>query len=362
VPIAIPDPDVFFHKVIVNPDDDRYAYLATDESVFAGAPDVIVGQAWRKVTDNPPRAPVSDLLIFPPGPAGSGDPPARVLRAATFGRGVWERALAEIDAGQPPGDCQGTDVYVRDSLLDSGRGPTPADVEDPLRPGKHRKSTDAIDIKMQALDDDGAFEPFANNVPYLPEDDATADPDFIGFQLMGRDPVQAGQETHVFLQAHNRGPATVTMAARVLFAPVSVDAALPADPFGNIAATEPWQPIGDKLEASVRPAEPTVFVWRSWHAPAGLKDHVKLVGVIATSDEPLAMPSAPIEQVAPANKQVLFRTSKVVPIQTGFFRWWMIPVALGAVAGVAAALVWRGDIAGFFRSLTGAGGNKSPDG
>ncbi|HXU63484.1 MAG TPA: hypothetical protein VN962_17420 [Polyangia bacterium] len=368
VPIPVSGADVFFHKVIVHPDDHQRVYVGTDRYVFAAGPDADFSQLWHDVTDNLPRTPVADLLIFPPAPAGPGQPPERVLRAATFGRGVWERPLADIDAGQPATVCLGTDVYVRDSLVDAGRGPTPPDVEDPLRAGKHLKPGDAIDLKVQRLDEDNedgedgdekSFAAFASNVQYLPADDATADPDFIGFQLFRRDAVHAGQETHVFLQAHNRGPAPVTMSARVLFAPASVDAPLPANPFGNIAATEAWQPIGDRLETEVRPAEPTVFVWRAWQAPAELKDHVKLVGVVATIDEPLTMAASTIEQLAPANKQVLFRNSQVIPIETGFFRWWMIPVALGAAAGITAAVVYRGDISSFFRTLLG-GGRKEP--
>ena len=94
-------------------------YIATDVAVYRTTNG---GTTWTPFSDGLPNCAVFDLKLHGP---------TRVLRAATHGRGLWERKL---DVTSLPS----ADLYVRDHAMDTARtSPTPSGVpagfEDPLQ-------------------------------------------------------------------------------------------------------------------------------------------------------------------------------------------------------------------------------------
>jgi hypothetical protein len=315
----------------------------------------VFGTHWTDLGANLPRTPVADLLLFPPGPTpgGASGPLARTLRAATFGRGAWERAL---DEPATAAECAfQDDVRVRDDLLDTGRESTPATRPDPLDPEKTLSADDGIDLKIDRPDQYDSFATPKGNRDYLDSEDADAVADFIGFELLRkRRQVRIDVETHVYLQVHNRGPASTNARARVLYAQDGVGGAppLPINPFTDIAATEPWQPVGAVQAFELRAADPAVLRWTGWRPPSSLKGKVLLVG-FARSDVDLAdFAGGQATTAALADKRVAFRLAEVVVPKRGFFRPWMLLVVLGLAGGIAAA-VWGDDVYRFLRDKLG---------
>src|SRR5262249_10793277 len=135
-------------------------YIGTDVAVYRTTNG---GTTWTQFSQGLPNCAIFDLKLHTP---------ARLLRAATHGRGMWERRL---DVPATPA----VDLFVRDHLLDTGRAsPSPANVvaafEDPLQ---HVALGDVLnwwmcaDIKVDALE--GAPPAYQMNV---------ADVDYVAFE------------------------------------------------------------------------------------------------------------------------------------------------------------------------------------
>lgn len=77
------------NAIVVHPDFKKRLYVATDIGVWRS---LDRGRTWSAFSKGMPDAAVLDLKIFPP--AGGNGPQPRVLRAATHGRGLFERATA----------------------------------------------------------------------------------------------------------------------------------------------------------------------------------------------------------------------------------------------------------------------------
>jgi hypothetical protein len=336
-------------KVLLPPDrEDLRIFLATDLGVFVGDRSQVTLTGWRfsDMTDNLPRVPVSDVALLPPGPAEAGEPrPARVLRAATFGRGVWERALDETGEGA----CEGTDVYLRSEELDTGTTALPASAFDPIgaseEPPPQPRSRAAPDLKLDRRNSEGRFRKPRSNREYLPPDDPNAVADFIGFEVLPREEPQADAPVHVYVQVHNHGPSPARVNVRVLFAPAprAADGSLPppqttsTEPlpsgvFGPIAAGHVWQPVGDAQEIEVRPAEPAVVRWTDWKPPRDLKERIVMAAFVSPVGQPFQLPFAPVEYIAPFDKRVFVTYADVLkPSKRSNLRWWLLGVACGVI-------------------------------
>jgi len=151
--------------------------LAVDthfDAMFVGA-DVGVwrstdgGQHWENFSRDLPEAPVLDLQFHP-------DPSKALLRAATYGRGVYEYYLGGQPLLQP-------ELYIRRTALDRGVYPVPA-----AGPGT------SPDISVFVLAENVDFLQFANR--------SIAETDSI--------PSQSASMSHVYVQVHNRANAPVS--------------------------------------------------------------------------------------------------------------------------------------------------------
>jgi hypothetical protein len=151
------------------------------------------GATWTAFAPGLPESAVLDLAVFPANAARHA--PA-LLRAATFGRGVWERVLDNTAAFH-----RAVQLYVRKTYLDRGLYPVVDGVRSPIDPlglvnVNHRYSPD---VKFVQPDGAGAWPaPAAIDFSRF----AKLDPTGNGFPNLDRNRV-----ARVFVQVHNRGVA-----------------------------------------------------------------------------------------------------------------------------------------------------------
>src|SRR5262249_22753957 len=155
-----------------------HLFAGTDVGVFRSLDDGVNWITWR---EGLPNVAVYDLRVHAP---------ARLLRAATHGRGIWER---ELDA------TASTDavIYVRDNVMHTGRGMAPsgpASVIEDLT--QHIALNDPVywwqcaDAKIDAMEGSPAAFQFA-----------VSDVDFVTYEasLAHRNP-QRGRINRVYVQ------------------------------------------------------------------------------------------------------------------------------------------------------------------
>lgn len=262
------------HALALDPADPRVVFAATDAGVFRSRD---AGDTWAPFNEGLPHCRVIDLAVVPA---------TRSLRAALWGRGVWERALGP----QPPDEVS---LVVRSTDLDDGsaasrRGPTLFAAAPAPDPGD---SPDLVHLRRRP----GSIGP---------------DPgvDGVVFDLeLDSDEVVAGQAGEVLVQVSNRGafPARSSAAAppppapdasvavTLLWAPV-LDAPppLPLDFWGRYkagtvgAAEGAWTRIAVlRLPAAVTPADPAVIgAPVAWPDPLPTPAIAVLALVTATDD------------------------------------------------------------------------------
>ena len=157
----------------------------------------------------------------------------RLLRAATHGRSVFERA-----ARTPP--RAGVELYVRDTQLDHGRFTTVNGLSDPTRPGETVRHWRGPDIKVDTPNAMGQYQ-FADHRSI----------DFFQFvdTLERRLPATSPRHdrrptitTRVYVQVHNRG-VTPANGVRVMLLLANASAGLPPLPSGYTASVQSGTPI-----------------------------------------------------------------------------------------------------------------------
>lgn len=172
-------PEVSVNAVTVDPAHPNVVYVGTDVGVWkgtkqSGSPSP--SWTWDIFSSGLPEAAVLDLAIHPK---------ARLLRAATHGRGAWEISL-DATSGRD------TDVYLRAHTADSGRRfPWAENVPDPTMPGRYATRAVSPDIRV-----------WRNSKGSAP----TA-LDFVGFADLDVDArmLDPTGVNRIFVQVHNRG-------------------------------------------------------------------------------------------------------------------------------------------------------------
>lgn len=268
-------PDIPVNALVV--DTATRMFIGTDIGVFETANG---GTSWNIISASSaglPNCAVFDLRLFAVGAT-------RLLRAATHGRGLWEKL---IDAPSTPA----TDLYVRDHVMDTARifppqYGIPASFEDPLRYvalGDLQYFWMCADIKIDALE--GTVPSYQMSV---------ADVDYVAFEskLQHRQP-QRTKVNRVYVQLHNRGfqPGT-NVRVKILWAEAS--AGLPNLPpdfwtaFPNDSSnTTLWHPIGTaQTIASFTPGIPVVLEW-DWTPPATAFEHSCIIVVMDSVSDPI---------------------------------------------------------------------------
>ena len=260
-------PDIPVNALVV--DTATTYYIATDVAVFMTSNG---GTTWTPFSDGLPNCAVFDLKLHGP---------TRLLRAATHGRGLWERKL---DVAAMPA----TDLYVRDHLMDTGRAtPSPSGIaaafEDPLQHvalGSPLYYWMCADIKVDALE--GTVPAYQMPVAAV---------DYVAYEaaLQHRN-AQRGRVNRVYVQVHNRGiQPGAGVKVRLYFADAS--AGLPPLPPNFWTAFPPsaggWTAIlPDKTISSLSNTIPTVLEW-DWNTPATAADHSCLLVVVDSPADPI---------------------------------------------------------------------------
>jgi len=277
--------------LVVDPTTPTTLYVATDVGVFRSIDD---GTSWSRFDDGMPNAPVVDLALHPTLP---------ILRAATHGRGMFQRRLAS--------PCADVDIYMRDTVIDTGEVEPTTTGPDPTMLGQIVHHWHGADIKVDAP----PFQPVDALVDGVEFDNPTHRPLPFGYPietvlgLTHKNPVRA-KLNRIYVQAHNRGPRTATnVDVRLLWA--DAGAALPPLPgdFWTHFVTDAydqtvWHLIGKQQIATLESGTPRVVRF-DWTPPANTSDHVCLLALLDSPDDPL-LPQAQL------NVDVLTRSNKRV--------------------------------------------------
>jgi hypothetical protein len=258
-------PDIPANAVAIDLTSPNIIYIGTDIGVFWTADG---GLSWSDFGAGLPNVVISDLALN-----ATGD----VLRAATYGYGMFERRLALV--------CPDVDVYMRDNKLDTGETfPSPSGV-DPTTLGSYVWWWQSADIKIDS-------HPYGPVLLDGVEFDLTTSKD-----VVRNDWLLFPYANRLYVQVHNRGPRPAhNVRVKVLWADAS--AALPPLPddfwtsypndwsassaWNTVDAAVPFQVIPELL-----PETPKILLWY-WVVPFTAADHVWMLAVISADEDPVA--------------------------------------------------------------------------
>ena len=234
--------DIQTTAIVVDPANPAHLYVGADLGVWRSTDS---GNNWVLYSEGLPDAGVTDLLLHNP---------RRILRAATHGRGVYERTL-------PDAPKQGVELYVRSTQLDQGRFPAVNNLPDPTAQGQVVKFWRGPDIKLDTPDTTGQYQfPLTGSIDFLQFVDTLTD----DFQNVATH-ATAAIVTRVYVQVHNRGVLPAGN-VRVMLLLANASVALPALPAGydvNVRNGLPintggWQTVGIETLNDVRVGFPKI--------------------------------------------------------------------------------------------------------
>jgi photosystem II stability/assembly factor-like uncharacterized protein len=275
--------DIPVNAIVIDDDEPDTMYIGTDIGVFHT---INGGQKWTPFSEGLPNTAVYDIRLQ--------YKPAKILRAATHGRGIWERRL---DVQTLPN----VDIYIRHHLMDTGRFPSSSSAintafEDEFQNvalGEPLSWWMCADIKIDSLTE------FGHELQYqIKQADSV---DYVKFerQLYHHNPIR-GRVNRVYLQIHNRGIKSAEKDVKVKLLYAYADSStgypdLPSDFWvafpSNSQDTTNWKPIEGVQVLPSDPktltnTEPTILYWE-WSIPQDAPDHVCLLVVIDSVEDPI---------------------------------------------------------------------------
>jgi hypothetical protein len=250
-------------------------YVGCDAGVFLYDASATTVAEWR---NGLPNAPVMELIVHEP---------ARLLRAATLGRGLWEADLDKDAAAVPP-----VELHLRDTYLEFQPAATPGSRLDPLG-GPPVSGTVSPDLLIDTPGLFGSSFHLPSTVDYTP----TGALDYVGYDLLdgGSDP-RRSKTSKVYARIGNRGPGVATgVKVRVFWA--AKDGAdyppLPGDfwtafPDADPADVTAWKPIGPSQTIPfLGPREPTLARW-DWAVPSDAAASMRLLAAVTCAEDPIS--------------------------------------------------------------------------
>ncbi|MBI2358488.1 MAG: glycosyl hydrolase [Deltaproteobacteria bacterium] len=275
------------NTITIDPKDNNVVFCGGDVGVFRWNAALSKWELWDHGL---PNAPVFHLTIHNP---------SRLLRAATFGRGVWERPIDTMT-------CPDVDIYMRDNILDTGRGPAPSGVPHPLDPANLVWWFQSEDIKVDA-------PPFQTPMP-------VTDHVALANEIEHRNP-RRGMTNRFYVQVHNRGSFKATnVRVRAFFDVASLGLAnLPADfwaagkPFDADPSAVSWAPVGSTQNVpELEPGETAVVSW-DWVVPMSAAENSCLLALATCAEDPLnAMGVLYVSQLVTEQNNVTLKNLIVV--------------------------------------------------
>ncbi len=297
-------------------------YAVSAVPLAAPAAPAVLDLHWRPFNGSAaallPTTLVTDLELIPG---------TRRLRAATFGRGLWDCELANA--------LPRRQLVIRQTLIEDGltyprRHPLPLP-DDPRLP-EH----------TVWLDHAHAFDIRVDSAPYKFFDEVVDGVEFD--EELGVDTLQPLARQAVYVQVHNRGWDSVAdVSVHLLYAPAGADgsvamggAAAPArsmpamatlDPAAQIGhpgfnpAAGPWRRVGPAQRVpSLKPWEPAVLRF-DWQVPAALavaapNNFVALLALASAADDELAAPPAgqSLADFIAAERRAALRLVPIAPL------------------------------------------------
>ncbi len=265
-------PNIPINALVIDPVLPNTLYVASDVAVHRSTTG---GTTWTMFSHGLPNCAVFDLRLHNP---------TRLLRAATHGRGLWEKQLDVTSL--PPAD-----LYFRDHAMATGRVvPTPNNIpaayEDPLQKvvlGAPQWYWMTTDIKVDSL---------AGTTPQYQF--PVADVDYVVYEakLQHRNPIR-GQVSRAYVQVHNRGFApAANVTVKLFWADASAGLPpLPADFWtmfpGNSSDTTKWHPIGAaKVIPSLSQTLPSILEW-DFTLPLTAANHTCLLVIMDSPSDPI---------------------------------------------------------------------------
>ncbi len=232
--------DVQHNAIVVDPTSPTHLYVGADIGVWRSTDN---GDTWQPFSRGLPDASVMDLRIHST---------YRLLRASTFGRGVFELPLDDV----PQPDVT---LYIRSTILDRGLYPTKDGLPDPTQPGQVVNHRHSPDIKLSLPNSQGNF-------PL---------PSYLNFEQFSNQLVDAAlpgttisqPQVRVYVKVHNRGPKPANgVGVMLIGAPVGAGDNLPPLPTGfagdvqdNDQLTSPdWQTFSTQSVNDIRPGFPKI--------------------------------------------------------------------------------------------------------
>lgn len=290
-------PDIPANAIELLPSAPTTLFVGTDAGVFRTTNS---GASWTTFGAGLPSVIVSDLAM---------DDSGTLLRAATYGRGMWQIRLTP--------SCLDRDVYVRDSKCDTGeRIPSPSGISDPTIPGATLWWWESPDVKVDAY-------------PYFPVDALFDGVEFDGATAedVVRNDASHPNANRLYVQVHNRGPLDAhNVKVKALWADASAGLpVLPADfwaryPNDWTAAANGWNTVDPVVPfqqvATLAPNTPKVLRW-NWNVPASANQHTCMLVVASADEDPVVRSDASLADrqlwnLVPNDKHVALRNLHVI--------------------------------------------------
>jgi photosystem II stability/assembly factor-like uncharacterized protein len=297
-------PDVPVNSLQVDPSAAATMYIGSDVGVFRT---VDGGANWTPYNNGLPNTAVYDLRLHAP---------SRLLRAATHGRGLWERP---VDAVSTPN----VELFVRNHPMDTARNAPPSDAvaafADPLQ-GVQRGDYLAWWMCADAKIDSPEGTPPSYQMP-------VAAVDYVAFEsALAHRSVKRGRVNRVYVQVHNRGIATAedtVVKALVADAGAGVPD-LPADfwarfPADSLDPASKWTAVGPAWTVPRVPAtQPAVVEW-DWTPPLSAAEHLCMLIVVDSAADPIptAHKVTSVAQLVTSERRVGQRNLHVVDAPPG---------------------------------------------
>jgi hypothetical protein len=294
--------DVQANSIVVDPSNPTNLYAGADIGMWRSTDG---GANWTLFSQGLPDAAVMNLALHDP---------RRLLRAATHGRGVYERTL-------PDTVKQGVELYVRSTQLDQGRFPAINDLPDPTALGQPVKFWRGPDIKLDAPDVTGHYQfPLTGTIDFLQFVDTLSD----DFQNVATH-ATANIITRVYVQVHNRGVIPANN-VRVMLLLANASAGLPPLPAGfdvNVRNglpinTPDWRTIGFATLNDVRVGFPKIAAFSLPSSmlppPANLAGHQHqcVLALIHHADDQFTNTQSNVDMLSSGDRKVAHKNLTVV--------------------------------------------------
>ena len=296
--------DVQHNSLVCDPNNAGTVFVGADIGIWRSTDS---GQNWAPFSSGLPDAGVLDLQLHNP---------RRLLRASTYGRGVYEYDLAASTV-------QGIQLYVRDTQLDQGRFTTVNGLPDPTLQGEFVRHWAGPDIKLDTPDAGGNYQ-----FPITPGstidfeqfvDDLTDD--FRNVATHATSTIT----TRVYVQVHNRG-VTPANNVRVMLLLANASAGLPNLPSGfatNVQTGTPistanWRTVGFATLNDVRVGFPKIAAFdlpsSMLPPPASLagNDHHCVLALVHHASDPFTATQVVTDNLSRGERKAAHKNLKVV--------------------------------------------------